>query len=52
MHEQEMARVACEVWWTRQLPTLAPPIAVMYVDPTGTHCMFVLTEQAKEPPAP
>jgi hypothetical protein len=45
MFEAADGRVACEVWWTRQLPTLAPPIVVMYVDPTGRYHTFDLTGQ-------
>jgi hypothetical protein len=51
MFEAAADGVACEVWWTRQLPTLVPPIAVMYVDRTGNHHTFVLSEQGAEEPA-
>ena len=44
--------LACEVWWTRQLPRLAPPIVVTFVDPTGRYETVDLTAPEEEPPAP
>jgi hypothetical protein len=44
--------LACEVWWTRQLPTLAPPIIVTSVDSTGRYDTFVLTAPGEEASAP
>jgi hypothetical protein len=44
--------LACEVWWTRHLPTLAPPIVVTYVDPTGRYDTFVLAALGEDLPPP